>query len=88
MRFVVTLEQELVERIEIVVDAENAREAKEAADKPSNFIGVVVSGLGMGAFVFMVDALTPRRKLGALAGVFFGLIVGLKKFLYNFLSPM
>ncbi|OHB66888.1 MAG: hypothetical protein A2Y77_02655 [Planctomycetes bacterium RBG_13_62_9] len=31
----------------------------------------------MGAFVFLVDALTPRRRLGALAGVFFGLIVGL-----------
>jgi uncharacterized protein YacL len=51
--------------------------ARQAADMPANFIGVLVAGFGMGAFVFMVDALTPRRKLGALAGVFFGLIVGL-----------
>ncbi|MBN1505677.1 MAG: TRAM domain-containing protein [Sedimentisphaerales bacterium] len=51
--------------------------ARQAADMPANFIGVLIAGFGMGAFVFMVDALTPRRKLGALAGVFFGLIVGL-----------
>jgi uncharacterized protein YacL len=51
--------------------------ARVAADKQSNFIGVMISGFGMGAFVFLVDALTPRRKLGALAGVFFALIVGL-----------
>jgi uncharacterized protein YacL len=51
--------------------------AKQSADKPSNFLGVVISGFGMGALVFMVDALTPRRKLGALAGVFFALLVGL-----------
>jgi uncharacterized protein YacL len=51
--------------------------AKQAADRQSNFTGVVITGFGMGALVFFVDALTPRRKLGALAGVFFGLIVGL-----------
>jgi len=51
--------------------------AREAADRQSNFIGVVIAGFGMGAFAFMVDVLTPRRKLGALAGVFFALIVGL-----------
>ena len=51
--------------------------AKQSADKPSNFLGLVLSGFGMGAFVFMIDALTPRRKPGALAGVFFGLMVGL-----------
>ena len=51
--------------------------ARAAADKQSNFVGVMVSGFGMGAFVFLVDALTPRRKLGALAGVFFALVVGL-----------
>jgi uncharacterized protein YacL len=51
--------------------------AKVAADRQANFIGVVLAGFGMGALVFFVDTLTPRRKLGALAGVFFGLIVGL-----------
>jgi len=50
--------------------------AKEV-DNQLNFLGVVVTGLGMGALVFLVDALTPRRRLGALAGVFFALIVGL-----------
>jgi uncharacterized protein YacL len=61
----------------MLASASSMEIAKQSADKPSNFIGVVVSGLGMGALVFMVDALTPRRKLGALAGVFFALIVGL-----------
>lgn len=51
--------------------------AREAADRQTNFIGLIVSGFGMGALVFFVDVLTPRRKLGALAGVFFGLLVGL-----------
>jgi len=61
----------------MLASASSMEIAKQSADKPSNFIGVVISGFGMGALVFMVDALTPRRKLGALAGVFFGLIVGL-----------
>jgi uncharacterized protein YacL len=51
--------------------------AREAADREANFIGVIISGFGMGALVFFVDVLTPRRKLGALAGVFFAVIVGL-----------
>ena len=51
--------------------------AKAAADRQANFVGVVIAGFGMGALVFFVDTLTPRRKLGALAGVFFGLVVGL-----------
>jgi len=51
--------------------------AREATERQWNFIGLIVSGFGMGAFVFFVDVLTPRRKLGALAGVFFAIIVGL-----------
>jgi len=42
-----------------------------------NFIAVIVSGLGMAVFVFLLDVLTPKRKLAAVAGVFFGLLVGL-----------
>lgn len=38
---------------------------------------VVFSGLGMAIFVFLLDVLTPKKKLGAVAGVFFGLLVGL-----------
>ncbi len=51
--------------------------AKETADKQANFTGVLIVGFGLGIFVFLLDILTPRRKLGALAGVFFGLLVGL-----------
>jgi hypothetical protein len=42
-----------------------------------NFWAVVWSGLGMGLFVFVLDVFTPKKKLSALAGVFFGLLVGL-----------
>jgi len=51
--------------------------AREAAERQSNFTGVVIVGFGMGIFVFLLDVLTPRRKLSALAGVFFGLLVGM-----------
>jgi len=42
-----------------------------------SFWAVVWSGLGMMVFVFLLDVLTPKKKLSALAGVFFGLLVGL-----------
>ena len=42
-----------------------------------NFWGVVLGGVGMVAFVLLLDVLTPKRKLTALAGVFFGLLVGM-----------
>ena len=38
---------------------------------------VVFSGIGMMLFFFLLDILTPKRKLSALAGVFFGLLVGM-----------
>jgi len=42
-----------------------------------NFWAVVWSGLGMAIFVFLLDVLTPKGKLSALAGVFFAVLVGL-----------
>jgi len=42
-----------------------------------SFWAIVWSGFGMAVFVFLLDVLTPKRKLAALAGVFFGLLVGL-----------
>ncbi len=41
-----------------------------------SFWAVVWTGLGLSVFAFLVDVLTPKKKLGALAGVFFGLLVG------------
>jgi len=49
--------------------------ASAAGSNRANFNGVVLVGFGLGVFVFLLDVLTPRRKLGALAGVFFGLLV-------------
>jgi uncharacterized protein YacL len=46
------------------------------ADETS-FWTVVWSGIGMSIFVFLLDFLTPKKKLGAMAGVFFGLLVGM-----------
>ena len=42
----------------------------------SSFWTVSFSGLGMAIFVFVVDVFTPKKKLASLAGVFFGLLVG------------
>jgi uncharacterized protein YacL len=56
----------------------SASDAKIA--DPGNTVSwwvVVISGAGMAVFVFLLDYLTPKKKLGALAGVFFGLIVGI-----------
>jgi len=33
--------------------------------------------MGMGVFIFLVDVLTPKKKLLSLAGIFFGLLVGI-----------
>lgn len=38
---------------------------------------VVLSGMGLAVFFLLLDVLTPKRKLTALAGVFFGLLVGM-----------
>jgi len=42
-----------------------------------SFWALIWSSFGMGVFVFMVDVLTPKKRLSALAGVFFGLLVGM-----------
>ncbi len=47
------------------------------AEDSANFWAIVWSGLGMAVFVLFLDILTPKKKLGALAGVFFALLVGL-----------
>lgn len=60
-----------------IVSPGAAEGIKGAVNTRANFIGVLVVGFGLGVFVFFLDLLTPRRKLGALAGVFFGLLVGL-----------
>ena len=43
----------------------------------ANLRAIVFSSLGMAVFVLLVDILTPKKKFSALAGVFFGLLVGL-----------
>ncbi len=42
-----------------------------------NFWVIIWSGLGIATFVFLLDVLTPKKKLAALAGVFFGLLIGM-----------
>ncbi len=43
----------------------------------TSFWTVAWGGIGIAVFVFLLDLLTPKKKLSALAGVFFGLLVGL-----------
>ncbi len=43
----------------------------------ASFWTVAWGGIGIAVFVFLLDLLTPKKKLSALAGVFFGLLVGL-----------
>jgi uncharacterized protein YacL len=42
-----------------------------------SFWAVILCGLGLSVFVFLLDVFTPKGKLSALAGVFFGLLVGM-----------
>ncbi len=43
----------------------------------ANLRAIIFSSIGMGLFILLVDVLTPKKKFSALAGVFFGLLVGL-----------
>jgi uncharacterized protein YacL len=43
----------------------------------ANKLAIIWSSLGMTVFVFLLDVLTPKKKFSALAGVFFGLLVGM-----------
>ena len=45
-------------------------------ENSASWWAVVISGVGLAVF-FSLDVLTPKRKLSALAGVFFGLLVGM-----------
>jgi len=60
-----------------VLFANVSSKAISGSDEEVNFWAVVCSGLGMAVFVFLLDIFTPKKKLTALAGVFFGLLVGL-----------
>ncbi len=53
-------------------------EVKESGEiRRANFNAILWCGLGLALTVFLVDIFTPKKRLGALAGVFFGLLVGL-----------
>ena len=43
----------------------------------TNLRAIIFSSIGMAMFVLLLDVLTPKKKFSALAGVFFGLFVGL-----------
>jgi uncharacterized protein YacL len=51
-------------------------DAIAGAKNTANFWAVLIAGFGMGLLVFFTDVLTPKKKLQSLAGIFFGLIVG------------
>lgn len=58
----------------LFVNASSETIAKE--ENATSFWTVFISGFGLAAFASIVDILTPKKKLAALAGVFFGLLVG------------
>lgn len=43
----------------------------------ADFYAILWSGLGLALVAFLVDILTPKKSIAALAGVFFGLLVGI-----------
>ena len=45
--------------------------------RDSDIMGIFIGGMAIAALVIAVDWLTPKKSLNALAGVFFGLLVGL-----------
>jgi len=47
------------------------------ADNSTSWWAMVISGIGLTVFFLLLDVLTPKSKLTALAGVFFGLLVGM-----------
>jgi len=62
--------------------------APEISGEPGrvNFYIILLSSLGLAVVAFLVDILTPKKSLAALAGVFFGLLVGI--FISWALSPV
>jgi uncharacterized protein YacL len=59
----------------LVVNASSAELSKN--ENSAGWWTVVICGIGLAMLFFFLDILTPKRKLSALAGVFFGLLVGL-----------
>ena len=49
----------------------------QQVQRSTSFWTVTFCGLGLAVFVFLIDILTPKKRLGALAGVFFGLLIGI-----------
>jgi uncharacterized protein YacL len=43
----------------------------------ANLRAIIFSSIGMAVFVLLLDIMTPKKKFNALAGVFFGLLVGI-----------
>ncbi len=62
--------------ISVVFVNASSKELSDAGNSPSWWT-VVISGMAMLVFFLLLDVLTPKRKLSALAGVFFGLLVGM-----------
>ena len=60
--------------------------AAQTTGSDLNFWAVLIAGAGMGLIVFLTDMLTPKKKLQSLAGVFFGLLVGV--FIGGALAPV
>lgn len=54
----------------------NIRGPVSSSGNDPSFWTVSLSGLGMAILVFLIDVFTPKKKLSALAGVFFGLLIG------------
>ena len=43
----------------------------------ANLRAIIFTSIGMAVFVLLLDVFTPKKKFSALAGVFFGLLVGI-----------
>ena len=65
--------------VNITSDTISVNEKGEFSEeiRRANFFAILWSGFVMAVFVFLLDILTPKKKLSALAGVFFGLLVGM-----------
>jgi uncharacterized protein YacL len=59
----------------LVVSAGSTELSKN--ENATSWWAVLICGLGLAALSLALDVLTPKRKLSALAGVFFGLLVGM-----------
>jgi uncharacterized protein YacL len=67
----------------LFVNISSTRMTLDESGEPSNevfdtnLLTVSWSGFGMLVFILLLDVFTPKKKLSALAGVFFGLLVGM-----------